>query len=73
MRHPAAPAVVAVLLGFLTLLHLWTRLRRDSHHEGNPHPDQVMGSPAGPNEPGGAGPGGPRGPKEKPEAEEGGT
>lgn len=41
MRHPAAPAIVAVLLGLLGLLVLWGRIRNDGHHEGNPHPDDV--------------------------------
>lgn len=41
MRHPAAPMVVAVLLGLLGVLMLWGKLRGDGHHEGNPHPDDV--------------------------------
>jgi hypothetical protein len=41
MRHPAAPAVVAVLLGLLGALMLWGKWRDDGHHEGNPHPDDV--------------------------------
>lgn len=41
MRHPAAPVIIAVLLGFLAFMLLWSRLRGDSHHEGNPHPDDV--------------------------------
>ncbi|KAF2246147.1 hypothetical protein BU26DRAFT_63358 [Trematosphaeria pertusa] len=41
MRHPAAPTIIAVLLGFLGLLWLWGTLRDDGHHEGNPHPDDV--------------------------------
>lgn len=41
MRHPAAPTIIAVLLGFLAFMVLWGRLRRDGHHEGNPHPEDV--------------------------------
>lgn len=41
MRHPAAPTIVAVLLGLLGLLMLWGRWRDDGYHEGNPHPDDV--------------------------------
>ena len=41
MRHPAAPVIIAVLLGFLAFMILWSQLRGDSHHEGNPHPDDV--------------------------------
>lgn len=41
MRHPAAPTIIAVLLGFLAFMVLWSRARGDSHHEGNPHPDDV--------------------------------
>lgn len=41
MRHPAAPTIVAVLLGLLGLLVLWGKLRGDGYHEGNPHPDDV--------------------------------
>jgi hypothetical protein len=41
MRHPAAPTVIAVLLGLLAVLMLWGKLRGDGHHEGNPHPDDV--------------------------------
>jgi hypothetical protein len=41
MRHPAAPMVIAVLLGLLGVLMLWGKLRGDGHHEGNPHPDDV--------------------------------
>ncbi|KAF1363686.1 hypothetical protein EJ07DRAFT_102818 [Lizonia empirigonia] len=41
MRHPAAPTIIAVLLGFLACMILWGRLRGDGHHEGNPHPEDV--------------------------------
>lgn len=41
MRHPAAPTIIAVLLGFLLFMVLWSRARSDGHHEGNPHPDDV--------------------------------
>lgn len=41
MRHPAAPTVIAILLGFLAFMVLWSRARSDGHHEGNPHPDNV--------------------------------
>ncbi|KAI8933256.1 hypothetical protein NX059_009887 [Plenodomus lindquistii] len=41
MRHPAAPTVIALLLGFLVFMVLWSRVRSDGHHEGNPHPDDV--------------------------------
>ncbi|OAL46836.1 hypothetical protein IQ07DRAFT_481867, partial [Pyrenochaeta sp. DS3sAY3a] len=41
MRHPAAPTIIAVLLGFLAFMILWSRLRGDPHHEGNPHPNDV--------------------------------
>ncbi|KAF2125317.1 hypothetical protein P153DRAFT_299800 [Dothidotthia symphoricarpi CBS 119687] len=41
MRHPAAPTIIAVLLGFLVLIVLWSRIQGDGHHEGNPHPKDV--------------------------------
>lgn len=41
MRHPAAPTIVAVLLGLLGLLLLWGKWRGDGYHEGNPHPNNV--------------------------------
>jgi hypothetical protein len=41
MRHPAAPTIIAVLLGFLAFMVLWARWRGDGHHEGNPHPKDV--------------------------------
>lgn len=41
MRHPAAPTVIAILLGFLAFMLLWSRVRSDGHHEGNPHPDDL--------------------------------
>ncbi|EMD67222.1 hypothetical protein COCSADRAFT_34074 [Bipolaris sorokiniana ND90Pr] len=41
MRHPAAPTIIAVLLGFLLFMVLWSRVRADDHHEGNPHPDDI--------------------------------
>ena len=41
MRHPAAPTVIAVLLGFLLFMVLWSQARGDGHHEGNPHPNDV--------------------------------
>ncbi|KAH7071195.1 hypothetical protein BKA63DRAFT_419391 [Paraphoma chrysanthemicola] len=41
MRHPAAPTVIAILLGFLIFMVVWARWRSDGHHEGNPHPDDV--------------------------------
>lgn len=36
MRHPAAPTIIAVLLGFLVFMMVWARWRGDGHHEGNP-------------------------------------
>lgn len=47
MRHPAAPTIIAVLLGFLAFMVLWGRLRGDGHHEGNPHPDALPKREAG--------------------------
>lgn len=41
MRHPAAPTIIAVLLGFLAFMLIWSRWRRDGHHEGNPDPRDV--------------------------------
>ena len=41
MRHPAAPTVIAVLLGILAFFVLWGKVRGDGFHEGNPHPDDV--------------------------------
>ncbi|KAF2790416.1 hypothetical protein K505DRAFT_327598 [Melanomma pulvis-pyrius CBS 109.77] len=41
MRHPAAPTLVAALLGLLLAVLVWNRWRREGHHEGNPHPDDV--------------------------------
>ncbi|USP72900.1 uncharacterized protein yc1106_00174 [Curvularia clavata] len=41
MRHPAAPTIIAVLLGFLAFMVFWSRARSDDHHEGNPHPDDI--------------------------------
>jgi hypothetical protein len=41
MRHPAAPTIIAVLLGFLFFMVIWSRARGDGHHEGNPHPDDL--------------------------------
>ncbi|EMD92311.1 hypothetical protein COCC4DRAFT_30649 [Bipolaris maydis ATCC 48331] len=41
MRHPAAPTIIAVLLGFLFFMVVWSRVRADDHHEGNPHPDDI--------------------------------
>jgi hypothetical protein len=41
MRHPAAPTIIAILLGFLVFMVMWARWRGDGHHEGNPHPNDV--------------------------------
>ena len=41
MRHPAAPTIIAVLLGFLIFMIVWGRIRADGHHEGNPHPEDI--------------------------------
>ncbi|KAF1918666.1 hypothetical protein BDU57DRAFT_408147, partial [Ampelomyces quisqualis] len=41
MRHPAAPTLIALLLGFLAFMVLWARWRGDGYHEGNPHPHDV--------------------------------
>jgi hypothetical protein len=41
MRHPAAPTIIAVLLGLLLAIMLWSQWRKDGHHEGDPHPDDV--------------------------------
>lgn len=38
MRHPAAPTIIAILLGFLGFMIIWGKIRSDGHHEGNPHP-----------------------------------
>lgn len=42
MRHPAAPTIIGVLLGFLAFMVVWARWRGDGHHEGNPHPDEIQ-------------------------------
>ena len=36
MRHPAAPTIIAALLGFLVFMLMWAWWRADGHHEGNP-------------------------------------
>jgi hypothetical protein len=41
MRHPAAPTIIAVLLGVLGLFLFWGKIRGDGYHEGNPHPAEV--------------------------------
>lgn len=41
MRHPAAPTIIAVLLGLLLSIMVWSQWRNDGHHEGDPHPDDV--------------------------------
>ena len=41
MRHPAAPTIIAVLLGLLFSIMVWSQWRKDGHHEGDPHPDDV--------------------------------
>jgi hypothetical protein len=41
MRHPAAPTIIAILLGFLAFMIFWSRVRDDGHHEGNPHPNDI--------------------------------
>ena len=41
MRHPAAPTIIAILLGFLAIVVLYHHFVNDGHHEGNPHPDDV--------------------------------
>lgn len=41
MRHPAAPTIIAILLGLLLAIILYHSLVNDGHHEGNPHPDDV--------------------------------
>lgn len=41
MRHPAAPTIVAFLLGLLAFLVLWGRVSGRYHHEGNPGPGDV--------------------------------
>jgi hypothetical protein len=41
MRHPAAPTIIVILLGFLVLVIVYHAFVRDGHHEGNPHPDDV--------------------------------
>lgn len=43
MRHPAAPTVVAFLLGLLAFLVLWGRIRGGGYHEGNPGPGDFPG------------------------------
>jgi hypothetical protein len=41
MRHPAAPTLIAILLGFLLVVILYHAFVNNGHHEGNPHPDDV--------------------------------
>ncbi|KAF2192085.1 hypothetical protein K469DRAFT_555565 [Zopfia rhizophila CBS 207.26] len=41
MRHPAAPTLIALLLGFLVIVVIYHMCVSDGHHEGNPHPDDV--------------------------------
>lgn len=41
MRHPAAPTIIAILLGFLVIVILYHAFVDYGHHEGNPHPDDV--------------------------------
>ncbi|KAF1996455.1 hypothetical protein P154DRAFT_443393 [Amniculicola lignicola CBS 123094] len=41
MRHPAAPTVIAILVGFLIMVILYHYFVPDGHHEGNPHPEDV--------------------------------
>ena len=41
MRHPAAPTIIAILLGFLLLIIISNHFVGREHHEGNPHPDDV--------------------------------
>ncbi|KAF2111311.1 hypothetical protein BDV96DRAFT_500166 [Lophiotrema nucula] len=41
MRHPAAPTIIAILLGFLVLIVISNYFFGREHHEGNPHPDDV--------------------------------
>jgi hypothetical protein len=41
MRHPAAPTIITILLGLLLAIVVWSQWRRDGHHEGHPHPDDV--------------------------------
>ncbi|KAH7135305.1 hypothetical protein B0J11DRAFT_425282 [Dendryphion nanum] len=41
MRHPAAPTIIAILIGFLIAVTAWNYFKADGHHEGNPHPDDV--------------------------------
>jgi hypothetical protein len=38
MRHPLAPVLIAILLGFLIFVVVYHYLFADGHHEGNPHP-----------------------------------
>jgi hypothetical protein len=51
MRHPAAPTIIAILLGFLAFMVVWARWRGDGHHEGNPHPNDVPAKMAQKEEP----------------------
>ncbi|KAF1969388.1 hypothetical protein BU23DRAFT_477126 [Bimuria novae-zelandiae CBS 107.79] len=41
MRHPAAPTLIAVLLGIMAFFVLWGKVSGGEYHEGNPHPDDV--------------------------------
>lgn len=41
MRHPAAPAIIAVLLGFLIAVVLFHVIVDFGHHEGNPRMEDV--------------------------------
>jgi hypothetical protein len=41
MRHPSAPAIIAVLLGFLVLVVIFHTLVDYGHHEGNPKREDV--------------------------------
>jgi hypothetical protein len=45
MRHPAAPTIITILLGLLLAIVVWSQWRRDGHHEGHPHPDDVPKRP----------------------------
>jgi hypothetical protein len=41
MRHPAAPTIIGVLLGFLVFIVVFHVLVDYGHHEGNPRAEDV--------------------------------
>jgi hypothetical protein len=41
MRHPAAPTIIAILLGFLAVVVIFHTLVDYGHHEGNPRKEDI--------------------------------